>query len=378
MKNFEELSEFIKANKNWQSLLKKAPYSLKSISKCPYNDNWYLLMYNLFESDLSNPIVKQCRGTVVDDDGNIICAPYIKFFNYGDPNADEIDWNSGITVTEKIDGQLIKMFRHNGKSYWITNGGWDPTVLASERPTLLEEAIGNHSWEEKIPDGWTLMFELTSSSNKIVCKYDDKPKLWFHGVRDAEGNERSVDEFAFLEGFNYGCPKTFDVYGIDDILSMIKEWDGSFREGVVVEDGYGNRVKIKCEDYLKKKFEADNENLSSHKLYNLWQSGEYDDLPVLGEKMKEINERVSNVLNIAKTFYMNALSELSTFETRRDLAKYVIKKYGGSAQFYFLVDDTKMEEEFISKIRFFLFLNFDKYLQTVNFFENYEKELNRI
>ena len=66
MKNFEELENFINSNKDyWKELLKREPYNLELITQFPNNPNWYILMYNLYESDTSNKIVQQCRGTVV-------------------------------------------------------------------------------------------------------------------------------------------------------------------------------------------------------------------------------------------------------------------------------------------------------------------------
>ena len=87
-----------------------------------------MLVYNLFESDLDNKVVKECRGTVVEvlDDGtvNVVCAPFTKFFDINDVHADKINWDSKkLKCESKIDGQLIKMFKYKGRDYWVTNGG---------------------------------------------------------------------------------------------------------------------------------------------------------------------------------------------------------------------------------------------------------------
>ena len=51
-----------------------------------------------------NPVVRQCRGTIVEvtDKCRVICAPYLKFFNYGQHEADTIDWTTA-KIREKID-----------------------------------------------------------------------------------------------------------------------------------------------------------------------------------------------------------------------------------------------------------------------------------
>ena len=103
---YNKLLELVENNENWIDILKQKPYSLKSIKQCPWNSNWYMLVYNLFESDLVNPIVKACRGSVIDvsdpKDVKVICAPYLKFCNLGEfPDEDaKIDWKS-VWVSEK-------------------------------------------------------------------------------------------------------------------------------------------------------------------------------------------------------------------------------------------------------------------------------------
>ena len=71
--------EFIKENnKDWKELLSQAPYSL--IIK--EDDSYYLLKYNQLESDMSNEIVKECRGLIIDKQTLIPKAlSFLKFFN---------------------------------------------------------------------------------------------------------------------------------------------------------------------------------------------------------------------------------------------------------------------------------------------------------
>lgn len=107
MKNFEELSNFIKNNNDWLSKLR--PW-LKSYHECDYNNDWAILMYNLFEipaDPLLYKIICECRGTVVNKKtGEIISAPFVKFWNYGEEKADKnIDWKNAI-YSMKRDGWL--------------------------------------------------------------------------------------------------------------------------------------------------------------------------------------------------------------------------------------------------------------------------------
>lgn len=292
MRNFEELQEFIRANENWKRLLRLPPYNLKSVTDCPWpgHENWTMLVYNLFDSDLRSPIVRQCRGTIVDDEGNVICAPYIKFFNYGDNNCPELEGK--LFINEKLDGQLVKAFKYEGELFWVSNGGWDVNALGEEGANVFKRALGaaeliDSNWSDCIPDGYTLMFELCSSDNKIICEYGE-PELWLHGVRNADGDELDAYEFVEANHLPFRVPYLFDFETLDEAIATINTWDGEHHEGIVVRDANYNRVKVKCDDYLRIKFAK--LLTTPKKIYNVWSEGEWDDLVKNQEVMAKIHE----------------------------------------------------------------------------------------
>jgi hypothetical protein len=45
-----------------------------------------------------------------DNEWMPIAVPYYKFFNFGEPCAASIDWNSKVTVQEKLDGSLATLY----------------------------------------------------------------------------------------------------------------------------------------------------------------------------------------------------------------------------------------------------------------------------
>ena len=336
MKNFEELQDFIKKNlnKDWQGKLKKAPYNLQSVTQFPDNSNWWMLVYNLFESDLDNKVVKECRGTVVEvlEDGtvNVVCAPYVKFFDINDVHADKINWGSKqLKCESKIDGQLIKMFKYKGRDYWVTNGGTGlhtpidyETDDVHNYKDLMAKALGCHCdyndndfvanalWVEKVPDGWTLMFELTSPQNKIICKYDEA-KLWLHGCRDAEGVEHTPEEAAKMFGIPYEIPKRWDLNNREDILAALEKFNGEEQEGfVVVDEENWTRVKMKSPSYLALKYIRDHDTPEG--IWRLCMTESHDDYPELKDKtdkqVEEINafnREFISTMEYAKDVYEN-------------------------------------------------------------------------
>ena len=117
MKHFEKLENFVKSNPNWEEILRP---NMKSIYPVE-GRNWVVLMYNLMDMPDDKEIFDimcQCRGTVIDKTtGEIICAPFIKFWNYKDEGvAADIDWDSA-WVSHKRDGWIFKAFKWHGNVY---------------------------------------------------------------------------------------------------------------------------------------------------------------------------------------------------------------------------------------------------------------------
>ena len=311
MNHFTHLQEFIRTTDNWKDVIHHRPYCVR-ISPCPFNSRWNLLMYNMHHCDFGLDVVRECRGTVVDDDGNIICAPYTKFFNFDDEHADTIDWESAI-VREKIDGVLIKMFKYEGKAYWVSNGGWDIWHIdLSGSPydnakTMLDTLLNTAGtdWTERIPDGYTLLFEMVSPYSRIICFYEE-PKLWFHGIRDNEGNEMMPEAAKELFGIPFDIPQQYPFHSLEEVQAAISSWHSYAQEGVVVCDKNFKRLKIKCEDYLKKKFCNDANTL--RQFWRIWADGSFDDLPS-GETQWRVSllaEAANRAIDLMSTLWTNA------------------------------------------------------------------------
>lgn len=413
-----DLIAFIKANKDWRKKLLEKPYCLKNIVDVPYNNNWFMFNYNLFESLLSDRIVKACRGSIleVSDDRSVVrpvCFPFYKFFGYDDPNADIIDWTTAKTRL-KVDGQLIKMFKYNGQNYWCTNGSpnvetpldYTDDKIANYKE-LLESAIlgrtldklipsaqreaysyvdkagawhmhqdnpdGNcpTSWISRIPDGWTLMFELTSPYNRIIVEYKDI-QLWFHGARDADGIEYDPEDIAKKFDIPYKIPQQFDFKDFDQAFETIKNWHGFENEGIVVCDADFHRVKVKCDDYLKVKFVRD---VSTPKgIFWIVISEQFDDLSSyreLQEMAEKQREELVTVINKLKDWHKGIVEKRKTFEDQKAFALWVMAEHKDDSKYYFSA--AKMSEgDFIAKTKESLqseSMGYDRYLELKDFVE---------
>ena len=147
-----------------------------------------------------------------------------------------------------------------------------------------------------IPVGATLMFELTSPRNRIICEYKET-KVWLHGYRDENGIEHDPRTL----GMPFEMPKLYDAHNYEELKEILKTFNGNEQEGVVVVD-YSTegtpRAKIKCDDYLKIKFARDS-TCNSQMLFKAVVDDEYDDLissvPATQPKIEEIKQNIKKV-----------------------------------------------------------------------------------
>lgn len=130
-----ELINFIKENKNWEEVLKSAPYNI-SINR---DDGYIIFKYNQLTSDFNNLIVRECRGLILrESDYSIVCHPFDKFGNAGESYCPDIDWESA-SVQQKVDGSLMKVWFDKG---WhiSTNGTID--AFKAELNSLKYKSFG--------------------------------------------------------------------------------------------------------------------------------------------------------------------------------------------------------------------------------------------
>lgn len=357
MKHFEQLEAFIKENPDdWVDKLK--PY-MKSITPVE-NRDWVVLMYNLVDMPKDKKmfdIVCQCRGTVVDKKtGEIICAPFVKFWNYQDKDvAANIDWDSAWT-THKRDGWIFKAFKHDNFVYWMSNGRvvtendrGAPVDFVPNKPRLndmsdvlnralhisgLEECGGHFSkgfftsdddWCKRIPNGSTVMFELESPWNVIHTRLVDDAKLWLIGFRMPSGDELTMFEAKDLYKIPFETPKRYDFKDEKSMLEILSDWTVKENgEGVVVCDKDFNRVKVKIDDYIRIKFETKGEEYGDNRLFRYYCLGEVDDLvsanPNVAARVEEIKKN---------------LAEFKEFLSKKILFVEQLKvRYGDKASFF--------------------------------------------
>lgn len=297
-----EIQKFLRKNpKNWKEILCAPPYSLLIKEGEASSAGAVLFKYDQKTSDFNIPLVKECRGIILDkdDNWNVIRYAYNKFFNYGEQFADDINWPTS-QVQEKIDGSLMTatFWKRKGTILVSTNG----TINAFETPVMAQGgsfldkcpydtfgALFGAVMNEKCPD-WvdtikrfpdlTFIFELVSPYNKIVVEYD-KPDVYLTGIRNnktfGEINPRELN-YLFLE---IERPKIYSLNGITECLNAVEALNKNTQgiienEGYVVVDCNWKRVKIKSPLYAMKHYLLD-KPITEKRVLEIIRAGEKDE-----------------------------------------------------------------------------------------------------
>ena len=291
------LLEFIQNHPNdWEEKLSSDPYNLKISRDGPY----VMFKYNQLSSDFSNPIVREARGIIFrEDNWKCVRRAFDKFFNYGEPNAAEIDWNTA-KVQTKIDGSLVSAWFNDKKWHYSTNGTIDAYKALTgdiKLPTfgdVLEEAFRNNGiskeiFEQSASKLVCYTFELVSPQTRVVIPYE-KPDLYFIGYRTMRTEcEMNPKEFLVSEFFK--TPKEYDFHSAQDVVDSAKElpWD---EEGYVVVDSNFNRVKIKSPAWLVAHYARSNNSISKESLIQVILDGEQEEFLVYADDYREELESV--------------------------------------------------------------------------------------
>ena len=237
----------MKENPNWEELLSNPPYSLRIKRK----DNLILFNYSQIESDPSNEIVKEARGTIIEDETfKPICVGFKRFYNIDESYATKIDWNTAV-ATSKEDGTLFFLYWYNDKWHIKTRSTFDAeeapmdNVKFTNFKELFDYLISfypNFSYE-KLNENYVYCLEGCSNFNRIVIEYNT-PCLFHLMTRDMSTLQEINTEIGVPK------PQMYNLNNEKDYRELVASMPEG-HEGIVVRDAAGNRVKIKTLLYFQ-------------------------------------------------------------------------------------------------------------------------------
>ncbi len=250
MNNYEPLKKFFK-NNNWN--YEESEELHKCITIKNKDDMW---LYNYNDNILvhrNHPVIIKCRGLVLDEEGEVMCYPFDRFFNSFENECSPIDWDSSV-ILNKIDGSLILVFYNKYKTKWeiITRGAFYPMDNSNENSLNYEELFrAQFNNTEELLKGFTYMFELVTKKNRIVTHYEHEG-VYLIGMRNnttlEEVGQHSLDREA--QRIKTLRPETYYARNEDECVALFKTFNDD-DEGLVIVDKDFHRMKIKQESYIK-------------------------------------------------------------------------------------------------------------------------------
>jgi hypothetical protein len=238
--------------------------------------NLVCLSYNQTRAKFDNTITLQSRGLILDESSNyhVVCFPYEKFFNYGEPLAtwSETDLSdSSIKVYEKMDGSIATLYYYDDKwhvsSSAIPDGSGNMGFSAQQE---LRIKFADLFWdifeqnEYQLPpismSHYCFMFEMLTHRHPLVVQHKQE-KLILHGARDLR-TLREINASQFVDQLNWqvaeDIKQKFEMFTMDRVKECADVQDPLSAEGFVVckqvlEEGElcFKRVKIKNPEYVR-------------------------------------------------------------------------------------------------------------------------------
>ena len=356
----------------------KKEYGIKSSAKP--GDLFFSLDYSQFES-VPSEIVNQCRGLILGVDKplreehlkdcpigptKVLARPFNRFFNYGEPHAENIEILSPDTlIFEKLDGTCCIVWWNPYLKEWCVATrrvplsdmkitGFDDFTFYTLFQKALLETLGLkqdqpsdvfHTWTQKnLSKENTYIFELTTPVNRVLVDYTDF-KVHLLGIRNTlTGQEYRID--TFKEKTFYGVPTcpVYQFYSLEEVIQFANLKNPLEQEGIVVCDSSFKRIKIKNIHYIK--YSAVVASFSERNVLRLILSNQIDDvIPMLAPYFKEhvfrLKDSLLKLISKNDTIYDEIQNQIKESQNKRK--DFAIKVNQEKGFMHYLIERFKLK-----------------------------------
>lgn len=217
------------------------------VRKKTYDNGLSVLKYHnkVFYNNLWNTDKRllDCRGTVIDQNNEIVSMPFTKVFNLYE-NGTTIDRDLKVVAARKVNGFMAAATMHKGNLLVSTTG-----TLDSDYAKLALEHIG----DKELRHDHTYLFEICDKNDPHIV--DEQEGAYLIGCRANYIGSRlfKEDELDFLaKKYSFKRPEHFECL-FSELMKKVKECR---HEGFMVRDAKTGETlcKIKSPYYLAKKF----------------------------------------------------------------------------------------------------------------------------
>jgi RNA ligase len=323
------------------------PLSIYNYSRtCQYDNIW-------------DPVTTQCRGLVLDNEGNVIAKSFPKFFNLEQHVPDEIP-NEPFEVFEKMDGSLGIAFHYKGDWIMATKGSFTSEQAVRGTQMLKNLSILRNYPTTGLRENWTYLFEIIYPENRIVCDYDFED-LVLLGAYDRDTLEE-IDYDTLVKSVSlYPDVMVVRKYNAVTDYTKLKDMISDDREGYVIRFKGGMRMKIKGTEYLR--LHRILTNFSTTMIWEVLSTGG-DIHQYLDNVPDEFDEWVKNVVKELKYAYFQIseragklhdhfrygkYNDVDPEPTKKEFAEFVMKQEPSLRPILFAMWDKKPFDHIIWK-----------------------------
>ncbi len=346
------VQDFLRNGGSLQDLTDK--YAL-TVRRHPAHNNLVLLKYDQIESPMGDPLVRECRGLILDeaDDWRVICRPFDKFFNYGEGHASVVDWNTAC-VQEKLDGSLCTLYWYNGAWNVSTSGSPDAGGNVGDFPDLTFSKLFWKTFNDmglKVPPFTDVdinyMFELMTQFNRIVVVHKE-PALKLIGVRDRFSGEELSVYSPRAAAREYPAVRSFALNTVDAITASFASINPLSQEGYVVVDKFFNRNKIKHPGYVAIHHLKD--GFGMRRILEIVRTGEVPEFLTYFPEWTKQFEGVGGVLKALKLELETAYLQIEDFPDQKAFALEAVKTRCSGCLFSLRAKKVKTVDEYLAKM----------------------------
>ena len=190
-----------------------------------------------------NKATLQCRGLIVDGEGNVVSRPFKKFFILGEhvsPDLPNIPFGEPFVAYEKMDGSLGITYPTPDGLAISTRGSFE-SEQAIKGTELLRGKYATAL--EMLPPELTYLFEIIYPENRIVVSYDEEELVLLGAIHTMTGVEVDSEDLRHLP---FRQPQEWRPESVDDLPMDTRNF-----EGYVVKFQSGMRVKVKLDEYVR-------------------------------------------------------------------------------------------------------------------------------